>query len=324
VLAAHFDRAVELLANHELQPAVKPEEFDIVRTQVAEQVAGELQSPAYLARLALLKAIYPEGDPKQRHATPQSVASLTRADMENYYRRVFRPDMTTIVVIGKIDPARAKALVERYFGGWKAEGAKPDIDLPRVPRNPPSTTVVPDRSRIQDQVLLAQTLGMDRFDPDYYPLQLGNHVLGGAFYATRLYRDLRERDGLVYSVGVDLDASRTRAVYLIEYACDPKNVARARTIVARDLRDMQTAPVGAAALLQAKSLLMTETALDEASVDDISDGLLERSTLGLPLDEPVRAARRYLALDARQVEAAFARRLRLKDLAQVTQGPEPH
>ena len=323
-LAAQFDRGVELLADHELHPAFKPDDFEIVRTQVSGQVAGELESPAYLTRRALLNAIYPKGDPKQRHATPQSVMGLTLAEMDGYYRQVFRPDMTTIVVIGKIEPARARALVERYFGGWKAEGPKPDIDLPRVPPNPPSTTAVPDRSRVQDQVILSQTLGMDRFDPDYYPVELGNHVLGGGFYATRLYRDLRERNGLVYSVGASLIASRTRAIYLIEYACDPKDVSRARAIVDRDLREMQTDPVDAASLLQAKSLLMTETALEEASVSDISAGLLDRATLGLPLDEPVRAARRYLALDAQQVEAAFARRLRLKDLAQVTQGPEPH
>jgi zinc protease len=323
-LAAHVERAMELLADNELHPASRQHDFEIVRTQVAEQVAGELESPAYLTQRALLKAIYPKGDPKQRHATPQSVMGVKLADMEDYYRQVFRPDMTTIVVIGKIDPARARALVERYFGGWKAEGPKPDIDLPRVPPNPPSTTAVPDRSRVQDQVILSQTLGMDRFDPDYYPVQLGNHVLGGGFYATRLYRDLRERNGLVYSVGASISAGRTRAVYLIEYACDPKDVSRARAIVERDLRDMQTDPVDTASLLQAKSLLMTETALDEASVSDISSGLLDRATLGLPLDEPVRAARRYLALDAQQVEAAFARRLRLKDLVQVTQGPEPH
>ncbi len=183
--------------------------------------------------------------------------------------------MTTIVVIGKIDPARARALVERYFGSWKASGPKPDIDLPRVPPNPPSTTAVPDRSRVQDEVILSQTLGMDRFDPDYYPVQLGNHVLGGGFYATRLYRDLRERNGLVYSVGALLSTSRTRAVYLIEYACDPKDVSRARAIVERDLREMQTEPVDTASLLQAKSLLMTETALGEASVSDISERVTE-------------------------------------------------
>jgi zinc protease len=273
-----------------------------------ERTTGAMLKIFYLTQRALLKAIYPQGDPKQRHATPKSVMSLTLADMEGYYRQVFRPDMTTIVVIGKIDPGRARALVERYFGGWKAEGPKPDIDLPRVPPNPPSVTAVPDRSRIQDEVILSQTLGMDRFDPDYYPLQLGNHVLGGGFYATRLYRDLRERNGLVYTVGASISAGRTRVVYLIEYACDPKDVSRARAIVERDLREMQADPLDAASLLQAKSLLMTETALDEASVSDISAGLLDRATLGLPLDEPVRAARR----------------LRLKDLVQVTQGPEPH
>ena len=88
-------------------------------------------------------------------------------------------------------------------------------------------------------------------------------------------------------------------------------------------------PKGSAAALeqrrkQAKALLMTEIALDEASVSDIANGLLERADLGLSLDEPTRAARRYLALSADQVKAAFARRLSLNDLAEVTQGPSPH
>jgi zinc protease len=56
---------------------------------------------------------------------------------------------------------------------------------------------VPDPSRVPDEVMLAQTLGISRADPDYYPLQLGNHALSEAFYATRLYHDLREEAGLV-------------------------------------------------------------------------------------------------------------------------------
>jgi len=244
--------------------------------------------------------------------------------VQAYYHRVFRPDMTTIVVVGKVDPGEVKALIVKYFGDWKAHGPKPDVDLPRVPRNPPSVTAVPDRSRVQDRVILAQTLGMDRFDPDYYPLELGNHVLGGGFYATRLYRDLRERNGLVYTVGAYISSSRTRAVYLVEFACDPENVSRARRIVEQDLGAMQAEAVTPAELKQAKALLMTETALGEASVSEIGRGLRERARLGLPLDEPTVAARRYMALSAKQVEAAFARRLRLKRLTEVTQGPARH
>lgn len=324
VLREHLGRALQLLADNELHPAFRQADFAIVRRQIAAQVAGELDSPGYLTRRALLRALYPADDPKLRQATPETVLGLTVPDVQAYYRRVFRPDMTTIVVVGEVDPAQVKALIARYFGDWKARGPKPDVDLPRVPRSPPSMTVIPDQSRVQDRVILAQTLGMDRFDPDYYRLELGNHVLGGGFYATRLYRDLRERNGLVYTVSASISASRTRAVYVVALACDPENVSRARRIVEQDLGAMQAEAVTTPELRQAKALLMTETALGEASVSEIARGLLARAQLGLPLDEPTVAARRYMALSAKQVEAAFARRLRLKSLAEVVQGPAPH
>jgi zinc protease len=323
-LPDHFERAVALLAENELQPAFKVAPFAIAQRQIAAQVAGQLDSPGYLTQRALLRGLYPAGDPKLRQATPETVLGLKLDDVESYYHHVFRPDMTTIVVIGQVAPARAKAVISRYFGDWKAEGPRPDVDLPRVPLNSPAVTAIPDRSRVQDRVILAQTLGMSRFGPDYYPLELGNHVLGGGFYATRLYADLRKQNGLVYKVGTSIAAGRTRAVYVVEYACDPVNVTRARRIVEQDLGAMQSQPVSPHELQQAKALLMTETALGEDSVSAIAGGLLERATIGLPLNEPTLAAVRYLALGSKQVEEAYKRRLRLKDLVQVTQGPKPH
>ena len=90
---------------------------------------------------------------------------------------------------------------------------------------------------------LAQTLGLTRSNPEYYALELGNHVLGGGFYATRLFRDLREEAGLVYTVGSDFNVGVTRSVYTVTFGCDPRNVAKARVIVERDLRQMQKTPV---------------------------------------------------------------------------------
>ena len=58
--------------------------------------------------------------------------------------------------------------------------------------------------RRADSVVLAHEVGLTRFDRDYYALQLGNHVLGGEFYATRLYHDLRQEAGLVYTVDDNL------------------------------------------------------------------------------------------------------------------------
>ena len=200
--------------------------------------------------------------------------------------------------------------MERSFGSWKAVGERPATDPPPVPPNPPSASLVPDSSRAQNEVVLAQTLGLTRLDPDYYPLQLGNQVLAGAFYATRLYRDLRERTGLVYTVRSELRAEKTRAVFEIV----PANVSRVRVLAERDLRRMQTEPLSAAELQQTRALLVRQISLVESSLTRMAHGLLERSLLGLPLDEPTIAARRYLEITAtrstRCSEVSLIRRAR--------------
>ncbi len=323
VLADDFDCGLQLLAENELHPALPAAAFKVIQQQVAGTVAGQLHSPDYLTRRALLAALYPPLDPKQREATPATVTGLTLDDVKNYYQHVFRPDLTTIVVIGDITPAQAQNAVEKYFGDWKAEGPKPATLLPSVPLNHTAATVVPDASRVQDKVLLAETLGLTRSNPDYYALELGNHVLGGAFYATRLYRDLRKEAGLVYFVDSSFEIEQTRSVYIVEYACDPPNVGKARGLVIRDLKAMQTAPVTPAELIQAQTLLLREIPLHESSIPRIARGLLDRATRDLPLDEPTRAAHRYVALTADQVQAAFAKWLRPDTLVQVIEGPTP-
>ena len=319
----HLHRGIQLLADNELHPALPAAAFKIVRRQVADGAAGRLQSPGYLTDRALRSALFPKQDPSLRETTPESVSALGIDDVKAYYRRAFRPDLTTIVVIGDVTPEQVKAEIEQAFGAWTAKGPKPETQLPGVPPNKPSATVVPDVSRVQDRVTLAETLAINRFDPDYYALELGNHVLGGAFYATWLYRDLREEKGLVYYVDSSFQVGKTRGVYLVNYASDPAKVAKARAIITRDLRQMQSAPVSAAELRRAKTLLLREASLAEASVDRIAAGLISRAVLGLPLDEPTRAARRYVALTAKQVQAAYAKWISPARLVQVTEGPAP-
>ena len=324
VLPDHFDRGVELLADSVLHPALPAEAFKIVQQQTADALAGQLQSSDYLTSRALDAGLYPKSDPMLRKATPATVNSVTLQDVKSYYQHAFRPDLTTIVVIGNVTPEHAKELVEKYFGVWTASGPPPQTDLPSVPANEPGVmTAVPDKSRTQVNVDLAETLELNRFDPDYYALDLGNHVLGGGFYATRLYEDLRENSGLVYFVSSSFGIGKTRALYRVDYACDPQNVSKARAIVERDLKAMQTTVVSANELRQAKAMLLRQIPLAESSEASIARGLLSRATMGLPLDEPSIAAHHYVELTAEQVQAAFAKWLRPADLIQVTEGPNP-
>ena len=324
VLPENFDRGVQLLADNELSPALPEEDFNILQPQLAASVAGELRSPDHIAEHALTEALFPTNDPARRETTPDTIKALTIQNVRDYFHSAFRPDLTTLVVVGKVSPADAAAVIAKYFGGWQAEGDKPNTLFPPAPDNAVSVTHVPDSSRVQNKVTLAESLQLTRTNADYYALQLGNHVLGGGFYATRLYRDLREKSGLVYFVNSSFEVGLTRGIYQLEYACDPPNVSKARALILNDLKQMQSEPVTPQELHQAKLMLLRDIPLAEASVDEIANGWLTRAGLGLPLDEPVRAGRIYLKLNARDVQDAFNKWLRPDGLVQVTQGPEPH
>lgn len=322
-LAPYFDRAVQLLSDNELHPALPQQVMALLQPQLTAMVGARNMSPGYLEQRSLTTALFPPSDPSRRQATPESVHALTIDDVRDYYQRVFRPDLTTIVVIGKVTPAQARATIEKYFGAWHASGAAPDTDLPAVPPNKASVVTVPDASRVQDTVELAETLSLTRANPDYYALQLGNAVLGGGFYSTRLSIQMRKNTGLVYTVGSQLQAGRTRSVYYIYYACDPNNVGRAAAIATQEVADMQKAPPSADELSRVKALLLRQIPLAEASTDAIAQGFLNRRELDLPLDEPTLAARRYIGLSGDEVQAAFKKWMRPDAMVRIVRGPPP-
>jgi zinc protease len=324
VLKDHFSRGVQLLADNELHPALPAQAFAITRQKTMQFVAGNLHSPGYRTSRALDIALLPAGDPALREATPATISRLTLDKLKQYHAATIRPDLTTIVVIGDVTPEDAKTVIRKYFGDWKAVGPKPNTTLPAVPLNKPSAQNVTDAEQVQDSVVLAEQLKLNRFDQDYYPLQLGTHVLGGGFYATRLYHDLRQVNGYVYTVEVSLDASQTRASYSISYGCNPENVSKARALVERDLNQMRTEDISEDELHQAKAQLLREIPLSESSEHALSQGLLNRAEIGLPLDEPIRAAKKYSVLDADDVRVAFAKEIQTEDLVQIVRGPAPH
>jgi zinc protease len=94
-------------------------------------------------------------------------------------------------------------------------------------------------------------------------------------------------------------------------------------MAARELTNMQNSPASADELTRVKAYLLRQMPLSEAGLDEIARAVLARTDLGLPLDEPRRAAERYIALDAGEVQAAFRKWLRPQDLVRVSMGPPP-
>jgi len=323
VLSEHFDRGVQLLADNELHPALPQEGFAVQQQSLARSLAGQLQSPQYKMNRALLSALYPAGDPALREATPATVDSLTLQDARAYYARTYRPDLATIVVVGDVTPADARATIEKYFGHWQASGPKPEVVPGQVPPNPPGYTVVPNAFASQDEVLMAQTLPLNLSSPDRYALELGNDVLGGNGFASRLMVDVRVRHGYAYGAYSFLQFTRSRALFIVEYGSDSDKVAPVDALVSHDVHAMQDSLIKPEELTNARQYEIRSIPVSVSSVGRIANQLLTWSYNGQPLDEPMVAARHYLTLTAPEIRAAFTKYLDVNHLVQVVQGPTP-
>lgn len=321
VLRTHFARGVALLADNLLHPAISTATFKSAQKLISQIVAARIKNPSIRAREAFLKAVLPPTDPALREATAKSVDALTEADVRSYYRSVFRPDMTTIVVIGDIDAKTVKSVVQRYLGGWRNPGKKPDILLPSGVVNKASVTTVADKSSAYDQVRLAELIPLVRSNPAYRTLQLGNEILSGDSYPGRFSAHLRAVGVPVSYLSSSFISGRSRTFYLIDYAADPGSVQQAAAAIRSEITELQKHPPTAAELARAKGDLLRSIVLSAEDYSTIADGLLNRSRLAFPLDEPALAAKAYSSLTPAEVSAAMAKWVRPGDLAEVIQGP---
>lgn len=320
VLTPQFESGMRLLAENMLHPAFPAADFEVARSRQRASVAGQVQTPSYQFGLAANRALVPAGDPSLRRPSPETVAAVTLDDVRAFHAATYRPDLTTIVVMGDVTPEEARRVVAETFGGWAAEGTAPNVDTPPLPPNPAGQARIPDPNRLQDNVVLAQTVVLPVASPDRYVLELGNTILGGGF-SSRLYQDLRVRTGYVYSVSSQLNWQRTRATYAVSFGADPGNVGKARDLVLKNLRDMQANPVSDAELSRARAQTLRRLPMGRSSVDRIANSLLRLVDLGLPLNSEEVAARRYLAITAPEIQQAFANWMRPDGLVQVVEGP---
>jgi len=323
VLPQYFEQGVKLLASTELDPALPGKAFSTEQFIQARAAQGALASPQFKFQQAIGQALLPDGDPSLRHATGQSVMGLTLARVRDYYDKVYRPDETTIVILGDITPTKAKAIVNKYFGRWQAKGPRPDLDYPTVPLSKAHHVVVPDPVRSQNRVVLAETLGLDFTNPDHFALDLANDLLGGGFYASPLYRVLREQHGLVYSLASRYSFNRNRGRYTLSFGAYPKNVNQAHQLAVKVFDDFTAKPMSAGQLHLAKSIALRQIELGGQSVDAIANGWIGRSEDSLPLDWSYVMANHFEQITAPEIRDAMKKYFDPGRLSVIQLGQKP-
>jgi zinc protease len=322
--SASFGKAVALLAENELHPRLDAATFQIAQRRVLEAVETAQNSTGAIAQISLDKKLLPAGDPTLRQATPDTVQALTLDDVRAYYASVFRPDLTTIVVAGATTPDAAQSSIGGAFGGWKSTGAPPNLELPPVPLNQPGDVRMTIPALGQDDVTLTELLSVDRSTPQFAALQLGNTILGGGSLGaeqSRLFRDIRQNAGLVYSIDSRIAGQKTRTQLSVDFASSPANHDRIEQMINAEIVRMQTEQVGDFELSLARAATARRTLVDLSSLSDIGQALLGDAQGGYPLDRDRLDAQAIIATSAQAVKEAFAALVRPAGFVKVVIGP---
>ena len=320
----NFDRAVTLLAQNELQPRLDQPTLDVVRRRAIDQLETELNSTHSIAVLQAAGKLLPFNDPELRAPTIAGMQGISLDELKAYYAKTMRPDLTTIVVVGNVTPQDARSIVERAFGAWHAVGPPPNVDLSPVPLNPPGDVKIPLPNINQDYVTLEELVPLPRSAPQYYPLVLGNTVLGGGSLGpeqSRLFRDIRQNAGLVYSIDSQFVSGGARSRFSIEFACAQGNEARIESLVGDELAQLRKEPIGDFELSLMKASMVRRVVLGDASASEIGEALLNDATSNLPLDQAHIDAQHLLATDARAIQEAFAANIHPENFVRTIEGP---
>jgi zinc protease len=315
-----FEKIVAVVADGEAHPSFAEPWFSIERGQLSNSLQTEESVSGVMIDRAYKELLLASDDPSLRKATPQSVGSITRDDLHAYAAKYWRPDLTSIAVVGNLSPERVRAALEAAFGGWQAVGPKPDAHLMAMPPASKGHDYIGTDSN-QVYVRLGQP-AVSRSNPDYDTFQVLNQILGGSgSFESRLWQELRQKRGLVYSVDSDLDANDDRGDFRVELNAGPQHMVEAVKLVRQELTRIQNEPVTQTELDEAKGRLVSDALLDEASTEGQADQLLDIATYGLPLDYYRTLNERFARITVADVQRVAKTYIKPDRLVQVYAGP---
>jgi len=207
VPVARLAEALPIMADVALRPTFPKDELERLRQQRLTSLLQARDDPSTIAALAFARVLY---GPTHRFGTAtmgtsETLKRFTVDDLRAFYTKYYRPDTATLVVVGDVTPDRVLPVLEATFGGWKAQGPKPaSVGLPKVAQPSTRTVYLVDKPGAPQTQIRIGWLGVPRSTPDYFPIQVLNTVLGGAF-SSRLNLNLREKHGYTYGAASSFD-----------------------------------------------------------------------------------------------------------------------
>jgi zinc protease len=293
--------ALRIAADVMLRPDFPPQELDRLRKERLTGLLRRYDEPNAIASVLFDQTLFGADHPYGRDAggTAASLRDITPADLRAFHQRHYRPNNVTAIVVGDIDNATARRLLEESFGAWPRGDVQPArvADASQVSGR---TIYIVNKPGAAQSIVQFGRIGVPRTTQDYYALEIMNVILGGSF-TSRLNQNLREDKGYSYGASSGFDYMHAAGPWSAGAAVQTQSTGPAIAEFMNELRGMHR-PIPAEEIDRARNFLAMRYPAGFQSVAGIASRLGEVVEYGLPVDYFNRYVDNVLAVTTQDVE----------------------
>jgi zinc protease len=322
-LAEDLDLLLDMLSDSLQHPTFPLREAEKLRGQILTGLQRRAHDTRRMARLAFDALLYP-GHPYGRSVEgyEQTVAALSREDMEGFYQQHYSPQHMVITVVGAVPAGTVVDKVRAYLGAWQAPGVTPDRSVPAsVHLVGLRREFVQVAGKTQSDVILGWP-ALARNDPDFMRASVANTLLGVFGMMGRLGDSVRDQQGLAYYVYSHIEAGWGAGPWVASAGVNPANVEKAIAGILSEIRRLRDEPVSSEELADCQSFMTGTMPLQLETNEGLAATILGMERYGLGLDYMERYAGLVNAVTVQDVRDVAHKYLDAEVYALAIAGPE--
>jgi zinc protease len=283
VLKKDLDRGLALFADVLRRPAFDPARVELAKLQARESIRRRNDQPQSVASREFAKLLYGPSHPFARETSMESIARVTREDLIGFHAATFHPNGILLGITGDFDKTTVLSKLRELFGDWTPGQATRMAAPPIEPADSREVRFV--GKPISQTHLRAGHLSLKETDPDYPALVLVNDILGGGSFRSRLFQDVRTKQGLAYSISSVLRGGiYERGVWGMRTETKTASTQQVIATLVANLERLREQPVTDSELEESKEAFVNSFIFSFASPASIVSRRLQLEYDGLPKD----------------------------------------
>ena len=282
-LTEDLDTVLELFAEILQRPVFAPEKLALAKKQQQGAIARRNDNPQRIANREFDKLIYGAASPYARTIEYETLDNIQREDVVNFYQQYVRPENIILGIVGDFESAQMLSLIKETFGNWNVAKPLPSLATVAVSQVNQGGIYVVDRPELTQSSVLIGHLGDTLDNPDYPALSVMNGLLSG--FGSRLFNEVRSRQGLAYSV---------YGVWNPNYDYPGKFIAGGQTqtdttvpfiqAIFTEIEKLQTLPISQQELADAKESILNSFVFNFQTPNQDLSRLMRYEYFGYPED----------------------------------------